>query len=112
MREPLTLDTNEQAAAMSDRPHPNDYWIVSNYYYKPWPTPAAAYAAREKLAAQFAGKRFHVIHCKRRVGPSNSGVIIADLLAALKALAPFDLPDHPMPEYHAAHAAIAKAERG
>lgn len=42
---------------------------------------------------------------------ANARLIAAapDLLAALLDLAPSDIPNHPMPEYHAARAAIAKA---
>ena len=71
-------------SAMEVLPHPNDYWIVSSYQYKPRATLAEAEAARDKLIAQFPDKRFRVIHCKHRLPASNSGEIINDLVAAVR----------------------------
>jgi hypothetical protein len=95
-------------------PHPNDYWIVSNYFYKPWATLDEAKVALESLRTEFPkkAKRFHIVHCKRRMTFSQSGEKIAALLEALKAMTDRWEPDTGGADrrmWEAARDAIAKA---
>ena len=66
------------------KPHPNDYWIVTNYRYKPWFTLDDAVAARDVLTARYTKKQFRILHCKQQLRHSRSQEIIATFATALR----------------------------
>lgn len=96
--------TTEEEVRATSRRFPNDFWIVVSYNYKKHDSLEMAEVFRRLLAEKDQKRRYHILHCKRRLEKNERSceiitrqrAQIAALTAILRSIewsADTDLPE-------------------